>query len=705
MGSFVNVLLSNIEVETKEGCLYISGLSPDLIKKDIRNVMNKSDVASSFIEIVGWRIIKIPLFFVLEFYFLLKEILHNRRVLCDVRQIGRLIEILEKDTWISDTKVTFPSKMDYKLQADFNAKLFDFQSKFLERYDQVTQQYHLKGMLLAGAAGSGKTLTSLVTMHCLKCDKIIIVCPKNAVYKVWEDNINRFFKVPQSIWTSPDNYPYKNERFIILNYEYLSKIKEILKDSRVSTKFGIILDESHNLNEIKTNRAQLFIDLCKYINAKEIIFASGTPIKALAIEAITLMYAIDPYFNEEVATIFRKLYNRDSPMVKELIRRRLNEVVYKIEKSQLGLDEPIFNYFAIQTPNGKSFTLDAIRTEMVKYAKEKTSLYKKNMPKYIDAFNTIVDSVEKKLLSLNPKDTSLKSKFQEYRVTVDHIRKFHNQNKLSEVKDDMALCSKFEKDVIMPAIDVKDTKLKFKELKTIVKYYKFKIQGDILGKIVLGARIAANVALAERIDYDKVINSTTKKTVIFTPYIEVAEKSVAILTSKDYTPTSVYGDKVSKLREIVTEFETKPNVNPLVATYASLSTAVPLVVADTMLCIGLPYRDYQLNQAISRIHRLGADTQCCINIVTLDTGKLPNITSRTVDILRWSQEQIKDIVGMEIPYQIEDVKNYKDIDSMHGIVNAGIAELLLQPDELADKFISFMNKIKPMLSLKNWRDS
>ena len=112
---------------------------------------------------------------------------------------------------------------------------------------------------------------------------------------------------------------------------------------------------------------------------------------------------------------------------------------------------------------------------------------------------------------------------------------------------------------------------------------------------------------------------------------------------------------------------------------------------------------YQLNQAISRIHRLGSDTQVCINICALDTGNLPNITTRTVDILKWSQEEIEKITGTPCAYAIGDVLTYKDIDAMQAPIHTGVSELALKTDPLADKFTRFIKRIRPMSNVRRWK--
>lgn len=109
----------------------------------------------------------------------------------------------------------------------------------------------------------------------------------------------------------------------------------------------------------------------------------------------------------------------------------------------------------------------------------------------------------------------------------------------------------------------------------------------------------------------------------------------------------VYGEYTKNLSKIVESFKVDPEINPLVTTYDSLSTAVPLVVANTIIMINLPFRSYIKEQAIARINRLKQDTQTYIFEVSLDTGDKPNLSTRTIDILEWSKKQVQFIMGDE----------------------------------------------------------
>ncbi|MFO5701743.1 hypothetical protein ACLBSN_31730, partial [Klebsiella pneumoniae] len=84
-------------------------------------------------------------------------------------------------------------------------------------------------------------------------------------------------------------------------------------------------------------------------------------------------------------------------------------------------------------------------------------------------------------------------------------------------------------------------------------------------------------------------------------------------------PAVVYGKTNDNLPQIISRFEKDPKLNPLVATYASLSTAVRMTMADTMVTINSPFRHYILEQAIARIYRKGQDSQTVVYQCTLDT--------------------------------------------------------------------------------------
>lgn len=71
----------------------------------------------------------------------------------------------------------------------------------------------------------------------------------------------------------------------------------------------------------------------------------------------------------------------------------------------------------------------------------------------------------------------------------------------------------------------------------------------------------------------------------------------------------------------------------------SLFTVKAFTMANLMIMIDTPF--LHLQQTIARIERLGQKEQTYVYIASLDTGSEPNMSTRTLDILKWSQSQIE----------------------------------------------------------------
>jgi hypothetical protein len=81
---------------------------------------------------------------------------------------------------------------------------------------------------------------------------------------------------------------------------------------------------------------------------------------------------------------------------------------------------------------------------------------------------------------------------------------------------------------------------------------------------------------------------------------------------------------------------------------------MPLTMANQLLMIDAPWRDYLLQQTVARVNRLSQDTQTYIYTTVLDTGEEVNISSRSLDILNWSKQQAEQITGVSSPYDLSD---------------------------------------------------
>lgn len=491
------------------------------------------------------------------------------------------------------------------------------------------------------------TFISLVTATLAGGDRIIVVCPKNALQRVWVDDMMKHFKKPLKWWNSAQlTEPEKDTQLFIYHYEAIEKAKIHHANSFGKYNYAMILDESHNLNDIKSQRTQAWLELVKMSGSDNVIHASGTPFKAMGSELIPLLRAIDPSFTPKAEEAFKKIYGNSAQKGLDIIKNRLGLISFVITKERLELDKPEMITQGVKIPNGKQFTLNAIREQMKKFIVERVAYYKERE----DEDNALW------LKFLEIHEFSLKgneiSGFKKYLSCLKTIQR--SGGDIRYIPEEVSYCKQYEKNKIEPSLPTMEMVKKFREIAPIIKYLTLKIQGECLGRVVGKARVDAHVAMCQYIPFREICQSTLKKTVVFTSFVDVLETARQVCQAQELNPVVVYAKTNKDLNGLVSEFDRSENINPLIATYNSLSTAVPLTMADTMILINSPYRTYILEQAISRIHRLGQDSKTRIFQLYLDTGSEKNISERSLDIVKWSQEQVEAITGVKSPYEIKE---------------------------------------------------
>ena len=338
-----------------------------------------------------------------------------------------------------------------------------------------------------------------------------------------------------------------------------------------------------------------------------------------------------------------------------LLKYRFGLYRRRIEKDTSNIPPLVVNEYKVKIKKYDRFLIENIRKDMEEYKNNRYQELISDYDKYYREFLRIIESikkiiVKKKILS----KTQVEIRFKQYLLTIDEIFKLVEANKFQLAIGLIREASNFETTYIEKYLNG-DLLKRFRDIKSIIKYPKLKALGEALGKILLARRIECYTELAKNMDYKEIINSAEKKTVIFSNYIVTCEAAKNKVMKEKYFPVTVYGEFTKNLDESVKKFmDTKSKYNPLIATYKSLSTGVPLIAANTMICLDLPFRMYIFDQSVSRIYRLGQDKRTFVFTVKLDTGDTLNITQRDLYILNISKMRVELITDNEFAYEIPE---------------------------------------------------
>ena len=224
-------------------------------------------------------------------------------------------------------------------------------------------------------------------------------------------------------------------------------------------------------------------------------------------------------------------------------------------------------------------------------------------------------------------------------------------------RDDLELmkfCKQYEVTYIEPEL-TGDALKEWRHVTSVYKYAILVARGRALGRVLVGRRIECFKEMVAHSHYERYIEAAESKTLIFSNYVEVAKDLVQYFQTKGYHPVLVIGETTSQLEALLNRAKADPKANPVIATYKSLSTGVPMIMCNTVIFHDSPYRDYIKQQAVARVQRIGQIYKVHQVNINLDTDGVPNLAGRAVDLLTWSKEQVAIMLGDEYKDVNEDV--------------------------------------------------
>lgn len=628
----------------------ISGINLKSLDRDLKNNFGTSVIFSRLITRLSGNSFKIHKFFMVEFAWILDHLTNQKsqkvinRYYVGIHKYKQLYDEIKQKTWIASTFQQYPKYDLDKALTKFNILPFPDQREFLETYSQIKYGFQLRGCLLDAEVGSGKTPTSLIWSEMISPGATFVIVPKGLVQSPWVKEIHKVYKKPPKIWTTLDGtniMDHLDAKIFIIHIEQIRTgewelaVRLITKEGKIPAK--AIVDESHNFNQHESAQTKGLISFCTNQYISDVVLMSGTPIKAQGRETYALFAIIDKFFDNKVRDNFVKMYGRDNTYLNEMLAHRLGRIKFTITGiAELG-PAPEPETIKISFPGVERFTLDSIRNDMMLYITDRVKFYNKMMPEYIQDWNLFVNDYRQRVYN----DQVEQKRINRYMEIVKQFQtKGYNNFTDSELSK---YAASVEKDIEK---HLRGEELHyFRHIKSAVKYVGLKIRGEALGNVLGKARMEAVRAVIEHANLPALINSAKKKTLLYTSYVDVIKELMIYLENAGMKPTNVYGNNSSDIDKIVTEFGENPDINPLITTFETLREGKPMLMANQIILMNAPFRSYELTQTIARIHRRGQDEECIVKLLDLDTGDKENITSRSIDIMTWSEEMVNQLLG------------------------------------------------------------
>ncbi|MNM08990.1 hypothetical protein D3C81_190700 [compost metagenome] len=496
------------------------------------------------------------------------------------------------------------------------------------------------------------TFTSIAWAELCNDAPTVVLHPLNIVDEVWLTQLHKHYKVAPKIWSSTFGLPpTPGYDYYLVHYDYMAgqnggSLQKFLTElsKKHQGQLKLIIDECHNFNDWKAARTRRLIEWGDAGIFGHVLPMSGTPLKALGSEVYPTLCLIDMFFDNKAREFFLASYGKNRPSLMDLLARRIGRSKFTIPELVGMGDPPPIELVKVQVPNSDKYTLDAIRLEMQVYINERIAFYNKHMPEFLEFYNEVVYSYELSIAKQPP----LLEELARYKQIVHRFRT-QGYNSFTDVQDGM-FCKTVEEKMER---DLKGNALKdFRNIKSAVKYLGLKLRGEALGNVLGRARINAIRDTIAHAGIPEMIDNVEKKTLIFTSYIDALKECEGYLERAGYPVITVYGENAHERDANIKRFAAEGRLRALVAVYDSLKEGYPLLMANLTILLNAPFRDHEVQQVQARTWRTGQDAPCFYKLLDMDTGHKLNITTRSINIMEWSRDQVDALLSKQQGHEL-----------------------------------------------------
>mgnify|MGYP003385492039 CR=1 FL=1 len=667
-----------VNVKEANNTVKITGIDGYIMDKYIKNIWQSKILNKMMFTTITDTSMSLSSFFIPDFVYMLTVLRHDPKTgWSGKRTIDKILQGIVTNTWYKMTIGQVDPMVDPTRLKLLKWPPLPKQREFLDVYGDTLPRYGLRALILASVPGSGKTYTSLLIAACVIPPSIaeikIIISPKKALHQVWEKSVVNLFKKPPTFWVSDSGLkmPLEKCEYYVFNYEKLNDAIELGKQliSR-NKRYFVIVDESHNFADPRSERTKKLVELQNLKNNIYALWMSGSPILKRGSELVSFLKCSDPRFDAEAERRFTRIFSSSPAKAGEIFYHRLGLLMaFIVGKADVSDSKPTIKELPVKLPASLAnrFLMSTVREEMKAFIKERLVYHSGKLKEYRALIERMFRIHEHTLTTRNEK-----REFEAYKMNV----KILSRNPDLMMSEVMAEARQYERRKLLPTLPPIERK-EFRKALSAIKNIKLKVRGEALGTILSRRRSECAAALGIYCKPELIMKESLSKTLFFASSILPIKALENHLKKKGFHPLLVYGSTNKDLDKIIDEFDNNPDANPICATMQSLSEAVPVTAASTVVLLNRPFRQAVWSQVIARADRLGQKFPVTVIEVTLDTGGVPNVSSTTDDILATIREDINLLMGSDFAGPDPDEREYKALTDSSREPND-----LLRTDEL-----------------------
>ena len=639
--------LKSVSIDEKNSMIIIKGINFQKLMARIKNMYdtkkvnnlfdptyskwtlylyNTEQISKSEMKIVD---VRVPLFFALE----LQQIFYDLSDYYQLKYYEEIGDLIYKKTWVSNVdKPVQRTEVDVDgALKKFTLEPLPYQLGYMQEYFNITRRFNFDGHILTFKPGYGKTFTAaLIAEAAPDVDQVVVVCP-NTLKENWASEIKSYYKkysnektFSEEVFVSGNaRYKFNKQKakWIIVNQESIPMVFDKVAKKNVM----IIVDECQYFRNYETKRVKDLLQLKDITNAAEVLMMSGTPIHATPDEALPALLMIDPMMTLDLAKKYKSAFSVDNTYLERVINARMGIVMYDIPSEVLKLPAKTVTSLKLPLNNDKKFLLYNVEAEISARYKKYYAELGVDADKYKVQFHEI-------LRKYSSADKTLTKNY------IDFVDAGSNYLTVHESKS--TIYRTFLKTYVYPNIPDNE-RPQVKETMANYVYMSAKARGLAQGEVYPPLYNEVNIRLWDEHEDEFIdrIQNNLKKTLIFTPYVSVANYIEERLDSRKIGVIKITGSVVKNRMDMINAFRNSDDIEVLVATYNVAGTGLTLIEASQVFFFGVPYRSADFDQAADRVYRIGQTSDVFIYKVLLQSSvaNAKNITERQDEIMEWSR--------------------------------------------------------------------